>query len=371
VFDGATNYTCLLFLEKSTCAGCDFVKVDDLESWRMDGKAVRGMIPLSSFVDSEWNFAVGEGARLFDRLRRMPHVLGEIADIYVGIQTSADDVFILELLAEGTKTLRLASKALHETVTLEGALLHPLVSGTDVKRYSALPARRQYVLFPYETDGSGAKLIDFDVISRLYPQTASYLLANKHRLSSREEGRMRGPHWYGYIYLKNMNRQAERKICVPRLVDTLYAAYDASGTHFLDNVDVGGVVLKSPYRDLGDMYLLGLLNSSLLRWYFPYVSAPFRGGYLSANRQFLSQLPIRVIDPSDRQDEDRRGKLAAYAARMLETNTRKLSEKLAPSELQRIEREIAATDAQIDNLVYELYDITDKDRKVIERVSDE
>jgi hypothetical protein len=40
--------------------------------------------------------------------------------------------------------------------------------------------------------------------------------------------------------------------------------------------------------------------------------------------------------------------------------------KLAPSELGRLEREIVATDAEIDELVYELYGITDEDRKIVE-----
>jgi hypothetical protein len=39
---------------------------------------------------------------------------------------------------------------------------------------------------------------------------------------------------------------------------------------------------------------------------------------------------------------------------------------LAPSELERTEREIASTDAEIDNLVYELYGITNEERRIIE-----
>jgi hypothetical protein len=39
---------------------------------------------------------------------------------------------------------------------------------------------------------------------------------------------------------------------------------------------------------------------------------------------------------------------------------------LAPSELDRVEREIAQTDAEIGNLVYEPYGITDEERKIIE-----
>jgi hypothetical protein len=44
----------------------------------------------------------------------------------------------------------------------------------------------------------------------------------------------------------------------------------------------------------------------------------------------------------------------------------KNSRALAPSELDRLEREIAATDAEIDELVYELYGITEEERKIIE-----
>jgi predicted type IV restriction endonuclease len=38
----------------------------------------------------------------------------------------------------------------------------------------------------------------------------------------------------------------------------------------------------------------------------------------------------------------------------------------APSELDRVERAIGSTDAEIDELVYELYGITDEERKIIE-----
>jgi type II restriction/modification system DNA methylase subunit YeeA len=57
--------------------------------------------------------------------------------------------------------------------------------------------------------------------------------------------------------------------------------------------------------------------------------------------------------------------MVALVERMLELNKRKHSGKLAPSELDRVEREIAATDRAIDELVYELYGITDEEQKII------
>ncbi len=56
---------------------------------------------------------------------------------------------------------------------------------------------------------------------------------------------------------------------------------------------------------------------------------------------------------------------------ILELNKNKHSGKLAPSELDRLEREIAALDEEIDNLVYDLYGVTGKERKIVEEESEE
>jgi type I restriction-modification system DNA methylase subunit len=365
VFEGATNYTCLLFLEKDGKDKFQFAKVDNIEAWRNQGKVIEGTIPAARATDSEWNFAVGKSAALFEKLAKMPVKLGDVADIFVGLQTSADDVFIMELVEDTLRTLRLNSKILKKVVTLEKDLLHPLVSGTDVRRYGDLP-ERQYILFPYTVENGVVDLIDLKTLSKTYPRTAEYLAANRSRLQGREHGRMKGAGWYGYIYLKNMAKQSVQKLCVPRLVEVLHAALDREGTHFLDNVDVGGVTPKPALQGRGLIYLLGLLNSTLLRWYFPSISAPFRGGWRSANRQFLSQLPIRSIDFSETADKARHDKMVTLVERMLELNKKKHSGKLAPSQLEQVERDIGATDAKIDDLVYELYGITDEERQLIE-----
>jgi len=294
----------------------------------------------------------------------MPVKLGDIADIFVGLQTSADDVFIMDLIEETPRTLRLKSKALNTEWTFEKGILFPLVSGTDVNRYRELP-ERQYILFPYKVDDVSVQLIELDVISKIYPKILAYLMENKKRLEEREKGKMRGPHWYGYIYLKNMTRQSIKKLCVPRLVESLYATYDTEGKHFLDNVDVGGITLKTPYQEEELVYLLGLLNSKLLRWYFPFVSAPFRGGWMSANRQFLSQLPIRIINFSDPADKARHDRMVKLVEQILSLHKQLASAK-TPDDKTRLQRQIDATDHQIDRLVYELYGLTDRDIQIVE-----
>jgi hypothetical protein len=290
--------------------------------------------------------------------------LGDIADIFVGLQTSADDVFILDCVAEGARTLRLESKILQKEVTLEKTLLHPLVSGTDVQGYAPLP-QHQYILFPYEVTDEVACLIPFDELAHKFSKTASYLNENKKRLQERERGKFKDAEWHRFGRSQNLGIQNCIKICVPRLVDRLCAGFDADGSHFLDNVDVGGVTLKPDHQDYDLRYLVGLLNSKLLAWFFPNVSAPFRGGWMSANRQFLSQVPVRTINFTDKSEKAAHDRMVKLVEQMLELHP-KLAAARTPQEKTALERQIAATDMQIDALVYELYGLTAEEIAIVE-----
>jgi ADP-heptose:LPS heptosyltransferase len=148
-------------------------------------------------------------------------------------------------------------------------------------------------------------------------------------------------------------------------VDKLYAAYDIEGNHYLDNVDVGGITWIPEHQAQGLVYLLGLLNSAILRWYFPFVSAPFRGGWMSANRQFLGQLPIRTINFDDKADVARHDRMVALVTQMLELHKR-LPSARTENDRQLVQRQIDATDKQIDALVYELYGLTDDEIALVE-----
>jgi type I restriction-modification system DNA methylase subunit len=301
VFTQATIYTCLLFLRKQPQTEFPYFKVEDLEKWQ----AGNGTLPIPVTADSlnhkEWNFVPSANQPLFRKINSQPRKLEDVADIFVGLQTSADDVFILNYLGESKGAIRLQSKSLGTEWTFEKDLLHPLVSGTDVPAYGSLP-HRQFIIFPYKIKGDTAKLIEFKEIQKRFPKTAEYLLKNQITLEEREGGKFKDEEWHRFGRLQNLTRQPLPKLCVPRLVDQLHAAWDENGEVFLDNVDVGGVTVKPEFDGLKMPYLLALLNSKVLRWFFPFVSVPFRGNYFSANRQFLGQVPIKLIDPKKKSE---------------------------------------------------------------------
>lgn len=88
---------------------------------------------------------------------------------------------------------------------------------------------------------------------------------------------------------QNLDKQEVPKLLVPRLVARLGAYVDHRGSYYCDNVDVGGVV---PARRDEIWLLAGILNSPAANGIFRWLSKPFRGDYVSANKQFIAPLPI-------------------------------------------------------------------------------
>jgi hypothetical protein len=145
----------------------------------------------------------------------------------------------------------------------------------------------------------------------------------------------------------------------------LYVTLDGRGGFVLDNVDVCGITLKKSVDAIDLRYLVGMLNSSLLVWFFPKISAPFRGGWWSANRQFLTKLPIRTIDFTNPADVARHDRMVALVEAMLDLH-RRLSAEANPHVKSILQRQIDATDKQIDRLVYELYELTEEEIGIVE-----
>lgn len=364
VFDGATTYTCLLFLDKAASKTVRFTQVTSLSEWRTKGVASTGTLDTKKVTRNEWNFCVGPGATLFDRLCAMPQKLGDVADIFVGLQTSADDVYILRLVDENADGYTLYSDALGKEWSFEKELLHPIVSGTDVEAFGTLPTR-QYILFPYLVQNEQASLIPFADVMGRYPATAEYLRANKKRLEARERGAFRGAQWHRFGRTQNLGIQGRKKICVPRLVDVLHAAYDSDGSRILDNVDVGGVTWKPAFAGLRLEVILALLNSRLMRWYFPQVSAPFRGQYRSANRQFLSLLPMPFSGGTNHADQELLDSLVQIANNALAIQSTRCA---ATNKQQKsvLDAQFVAACAEMDRTVYRLYGLSTEEIAIVE-----
>jgi Eco57I restriction-modification methylase/restriction endonuclease TaqI-like protein/N-6 DNA methylase/type I restriction and modification enzyme subunit R-like protein len=365
VFTGATTYTCLLFLDKAGNRQFRHIKAHDLPAWRSDGSALEGKVKAAKATDREWNFVVGPGAKLFERLSAMPVTLGDVADrIAQGIRTSANEVYVLDIVSDDGALIQAHSRQLDRTVTLERKAASAFLKGREIKPYQILSSG-QVVIMPYRIEHGRNVLISEKELNDRFPNTHAYLLENKSYLEGRERGRMKGNNWYGYVYPKNLEVMNSPKILVPDIADRASFALDGQGQYAL--VSGYGITLGDRTAATPE-YVLGLLNSRILDFYLKQVSTTMRGGFFRYFTQFIEQLPIRTIDFDDAEDVARHDKIVALVERMLSLH-KKLPVARLPRDKQLYERQIAATDSEIDRLVYELYDLTPEDIRIVEEAT--
>jgi type I restriction-modification system DNA methylase subunit len=367
VFAGATNYTCLLFLDKTGTKQCHFVKVDDLTSWRTNGESAEGKIPTTKITSSEWNFTVGKGAELFEKLGKMPMKLKDIADrIFQGLVTGADSVFILSDHSKG----KYSSEATEHLHRIESDLMHPLCKGSlNIRRYQVSKLTKS-ILFPYKYVQGKAELLTSKELAELYPHAWDYLQINRTALESREREKWRHNRWYAFGRSQNLSEMEQKKILTPSIAKSASFTLDSKDFYYFIGSGGGGgggygITLKSD-EQMAYEYVLGLLNSNLLDYFLKSFSSPFSGGYYAYNRQYIQLLPIRTINFSDPKDKARHDKTVELVGQML-TLHRQLEGAKTPDEKTRIQRQIEATDQQIDQLVYELYSLTEKEIQIIEQ----
>ncbi len=369
VFEGATTYTCLLFLRKGRNKTFRYGTVKTFEKVKstknLDKDSIEWVTVESKMASGKtWFFAGGTEASVIEKLENLPKLETIATNIFVGLQTSADSVYILDYIRASDKNLCLYSKALKQEIVLESTLLKPIISGVDVKRYNH-PLTRQYILFPYQIVNGKAELIKESDMKQLAPKTYEHLKDNEKVLRRREGGKFDDAEWYRFGRTQNISIQEQVKICVPRLVSRIQAIFDEKGEFYLDNVDVGGLVLKEGTRE-NYLYILALLNSSLLTYYLTRISTPFRGGFYSCNKQYLSQLPLKLLNLSNPVEKSKHDELVILADKMRNLNKELQKTSENTDKWYSLKKEVEQTDKLIDEIVYELYGLTEKEIAIIE-----
>jgi hypothetical protein len=280
--------------------------------------------------------------------------------MFYGVKTGLNEAFIIS--AEEKKKMLSRSPS-------SGALLKRFLGGQDIRRYWIEDIERYLIVIPcgwtrIEMAKSAKKMredSEKDVwawLSKEIPAVAEHLLPYADACRTRQD---QGDYWW------------ELRPC------DYYESFDAPKIIFPDigkaprfYLDSAGLYLANTAYLLGtdDKYLLGVLNSRLFWFAISNISIPFgvRAGEFRYRLiyQYMEKVPIRPINFSDAADKGRHDKMVKLVDRMLVLNKQKYSSKLAPSQVDRVDREIALTDAEIDNLVYELYTITDGERRIIE-----
>jgi len=371
IFEEASTYTCLLFLQKGKDRTFKYSEVAKLENPEKQLQIIReheeyhddrmrvGRIPKKQVTEAPWSFSFGEETALVEKIRNIGLPLEEVTErIFQGLKTSADKIYILEVIQRKTKSVKVHSPHLDRDIELEPELLKPLIKGGQMQRY-LIKDTQKVVLFPYY----GVEVLDKNYLKESLPKTWEYLTECRKYLEDREDGKMKGDRWYAYIYPKSLDKFDLPKIITPDMAAFACYCYDSNGQYYFSGGAAGGYGIL-PKNNVDPKYLLALLNSRLLDWFHNRGSTRFRGGYFSYESRFIRNLPIYIIDVNKPKEKGLHGDLVKLVDVMLDL--RKREQKAEGHELEQLKRQIEKTDSEIDERVFELYAISDSERKVIE-----
>lgn len=378
VFENADTYTCLLFLQKKKQQkNLIYKEIRDLYKNKKEkikyylnncNESQEDLIfddVEPHFLEQEkWYFMTEKETKIFERLSKLDKLSNCYEEFFVGVQTSQDNVYILKYISENIHDYILFSRALNKEVSLEKGIAKPIIDNTNIDFYNVIPPT-EYVVFPYKVEGDTAKLYSQEELEKNYPNAWDYLLENKKVLENRENGKMRGNRWYAYIYPKNLTKQDKPKILIPHVIKKTKSAIDERGDYCLDNVGANGIILKEEIKE-SPKYFLAILNSPIATFFISKTSIFLSGGFYATNKQFAGEIPIKRINFDNKEEKEKYDKIVNLVSNIIEFKKKMNSIKLQ-TEQDTISMQIGAMESQVNHILYDLYKISDKEQKIIER----
>ncbi len=352
VFENAKDtYVCIPLLakrkqpERIQVARIPSLDFEDLEAYVQPRLYT---IPPQRLTSDVWSLTSDTETAVFQKIMKAGRPLGDYAQgkFFRGVTTGLNEAFMVDTK---TRTSLIANDK------RSADLIKPLVEGEDIRRW-VFRNKDLWLIFTRR----GIEIERYPAIKEHLSNWQAELTPKRY--SSDKVGRKPGRYkWY----------EIQDDVAYYEIFDSPKIIFPdiAKGPRFC--LDTGGNYLVNTAYCLGtnDRYLLGILNSRLFWFAISNISIPFgiRAGEYRYRLiyQYMEKVPIRPINFSDPADKARHDRMVKLVDRMLELNKQKQSGKLAPSQVERVDREIAATDAEIDELVYELYGITQEERKII------
>lgn len=414
VFEDAITYPAIIIFSNNLPKAFNYCKLKKLDNFIMDNlesvleegeKHVRKLsIHPKTLSEEVWNFAAQEELEIIEKIRKVHNgtQLGSFANPSTGITTGSDKILLLD-------EKRIAQNK------LENGVLIKVLRGRNIEPW-IIKGPFDYAIYPYKLEDTKTRLISYEELKQKYPNTHIYLLDNKRKLLSRKDSRKEvaeNKEWYGLIRKGKLDVFTSPKIVTPALTKYNSFALDEDGSAYLTG---GAGVFAILQKDLDPMYLLAVLNSKVVEFFLHTISTKKQGGYYSYLHTFLAQIPISKLDKKQQQPfvekvtaislktKKFHTKLNKFYNRLRERFPKiKISKKLSKfyemdystfldeacrkgnlkialrevnewddyfnvykNEIIRLLKEISEIDKQLNSMVFNLYEITDEERKIIE-----
>ncbi len=348
IFEGVGITTAIAFFNKSSVArDAHFYRlhnpmsrIEDLARHKSDSAIFQHIEVAQELFSAEpWLFADTDTNAINRKVDAAGQPLGKVLHIGQGMQTGPNDVF-------GGLTLKQVQEW-----GLEPTEYFTRARNSDIRRYRIHDCG-EILLY----------LEDFKRFEDLPSGVQSHLKEHDERLKQRAAYQRGDCDWWRYTWPLHREYMSRNKILCPYLATNNRFALDEQRT-FLGLTDT--TILYGVEQPEQLHYILGLLNSRLLTFRFTFIGKLKSAGIIEYFWNSVSKLPIRRIDFTNESDRARHDRLVALVSHLIGLRER-IAEARSDHDRTVLQRQIDATDGQIDRLVYELYGLTKDEIAVVE-----
>lgn len=373
VFADKTTYTCLLTLTKKPQKTFQYAEIKSLKKWKIreqgaiqfDSKATNALdsdvwVLVPSELTSAYNSIVSQSVKLVD--------LVEDDNIFNGIQTSANDIYIFTPTKENKKYYYFSKKA--NDYKIEKEITKPYfqtASGEDnLNTYRTFKPNAR-VIYPYEHTKKGVELISLATIQKKYPSAYAYFQKQKPILDNPKRDIKPTPktedEWHRYGRHQSLDSCGlPSKIIVGVLSVGDKYAIDTYGTLISSGGTAGYCVVAIPEdSEYSIYYIQAILNSKYLEWFSALYGEVFRGGYIARGTKVLKNLPVRKIDFANSKDKGLHDKIAKLQKELIQIHD-DIDKHVSNKRLWlKSESFFARKKKKMNELLSELYNLGDDD----------
>ena len=372
IFNKSSTYTGILLLQKNKNRSFKYYEfpyttTSELKM-RLSDLPERdfSLYKFNNLTPKPWTLTPYATQKVLNKIQQQSNILGKVFEsVFQGVVTGIDEVYFLGRVSNTRKSgkLEVFSQREQKKLWIEQEIVKPMLKGEDISRY-AEPDFKYYCIHPYKLVGNKTVILEEKELSDKFPLAYKYLRKYQSELRElRIKFKTNPRYWYSCHRGRSIELFERERIITPEISLGCNMTISTEGVYH--NTKVYSIVpsqMRSEHRN----YWLGLLNSKVLWWFLANTGYVLRGGYYVFKTDYLKPFPIRTINFKDTIEKARHDKMVKLVTRMLDLN-KQLAKAKTPQTRTVIQRQIDTTDRQIDELVYELYDLTKEEIKILEK----
>lgn len=304
VFAGRSTYTCILVATPSLIPCFSRQEVQSIPEFVSSPIGGGFEYPSDYLGEDPWSFPPDVVSSHLARIDPQCSRLEDAVDIFVGLQTSKDEAYIIEPVEE-TPELFFFNDYRGFRSSVEKALCRPFLHKVSLEPYGN-PTPNKKLIFPYKSVNGRTILIAASELQKHYPHAYDYLLSIKDDLDQRAVvPKRKGDDWHKFGRSQSISKfsSGPHLICRVLTLGPQYAI-DRSGLIMFTGGDNG------PYYGLRMLegtpecieYIQAVMCYWLTELLVRYKTSYFEGAYYSHAKQFIKNLPIRRIDFGCQED---------------------------------------------------------------------